>query len=149
MKVGFRAVVDGVEYPADAEYRHIWIYSTTEPPDQHGWEAFWDGRWRREVTQDQVTRLFEVRTRATFESLPVTVQSIDPKTGMVAIIASAGGGGADFQLAHPPHHELSPIHENAASLQGWYGEVAPDRLSQVQESVEERDVSNYGVPRAG
>jgi hypothetical protein len=140
-------VVDGHEYPADAQYRRIWVYSTTPPPDHDGWVPYRDGRWRREVTQGQVTRLVEVRARATFESLPVRVQSIDPTTGMVAIIAAPGGGGASFQLAHPPHSELSPIHDNAASIEGWYGEVEPHRLTDVRSSTEELDVSLYGIPR--
>lgn len=147
MRLGHYAVVDGREYSAHAEYRHIWIYSTAPPPDHCGWATSRDGRWRREVTPGQVSRLVEVRARATFESLPVRVQSIDPTTGMVAVIAAPGGGGASFQLAHPPHSELSPILDNAASIEGWYGEVEPHRLTDVRSSTDELDVSLYGIPR--
>lgn len=149
MRIGHYAVVGGHEYPADAEYRHIWVYSTTPPDDQDGWEASRDGRWRREVQQSDVTNLVHVTTVATFDSLPVNVLSVDSATGRVAIIASPGPGPADEQLAHPPHRELSPVLDNAASIEGWYGEVEPRRLTDVRSSTEELDVSLYGIPRAG
>lgn len=149
MRLGQYAVVDGHEYPADAQYRRIWVYSTTPPGDQEGWETSRDGRWRREVPQSDVTSLVHVTAVATFDSLPVHVLSVDSTTGRVAIIASPGPGPADEQLAHPPHPELSPILDNAASIEGWYGEVEPQRLTGIRSSTEELDVTLYGIPRAG
>ena len=147
MRIGHYAVVDGREYPADAQYRHIWIYSSTSPPDHDGWAPFWDGRWRREVQQSEVTSLVHVTTVATFDSLLVTVLSVDRTTGKIGFVASPGPGPADKQLAHPPHSELSPILDNAASIEGWYGEVEPHRLTDVRSSTAELDVSLYGIPR--
>lgn len=147
MRLGHYAVVDGREYPADAQYRHIWIYSSTPPEDQDRWEASPGGRWRREVQQSEVTSLVHVTTVATFESLRVTVVSVDRTTGKIAFVASPGPGPADKQLAHPPHSELSPILDNAASIEGWYGEVEPHRLTDVRSSTEELDVTLYGIPR--
>lgn len=149
MRIGHYAVVEGHEYQAHAEYRHIWIDSATPPEDQDGWEVFRDGRWRREVQQSDVTSLVHVTTLATFDSHRVNVLSIDHRTGKVAFVANPGPGPADKQLAHPPHSELSPILDNAASIEGWYGEVEPHRLTDIHSSSEELDVSLYGIPRGG
>jgi len=94
-----------------------------------------------------VSRLVEVHTDATFESLPVSVDYVDHQTGKAGIIAAPGAGGAGQQIAHPPHTDLSPMHGNAASLDGWYGNVDIDRLTDVRESVEELDLADYGNPR--
>lgn len=40
------------------------------------------------------------------------------------------------------------MHGNAASLDGWYGNVDIDRLTDVRESVEELDLADYGNPRS-
>ena len=39
------------------------------------------------------------------------------------------------------------MHGNAASLDGWYGNVDIDRLTDVRESVERLDLADYGNPR--
>lgn len=147
MRRGTYAVVDGSEYSAGADFYSIKIYSDSRPADQRPWRQKWDGRWVCDVSRDDITRLFEVITSASFDSLPVTVDKINRKTGKIGIIAQPGAGGAGQQIAHPPHKDLSPMYGNAASLDGWYGNVDIDRLTDVRESVEELDLADYGNPR--
>lgn len=146
VSAGQYATVDGTEYKARASYRKIWLYLPTTDPRPDGWIDTGRGEWSTEVTRDEVTSLVKVRTRARFGSLPVDVLEIFPD-GQVSILANPGAGGAGAQLARPPHAELSPLHGNAASLDGWIGRVAPERLTDVVESVEQLDVSLYGIPR--
>lgn len=146
MRVGTYGVMDGTVYRARASYYSIKVFSDTRPPDQRPWSEMWDGRWVLDASRDDITRLYQVWTEATFDSLPVTVDQINRETGKIGIIAEPGAGGAGQQLAYPPHKDLSPMHGNAASLDGWYGNVDIDRLTDIRESVEELDLSRYGHP---
>ena len=146
MRTGIYAVVDGAEYTASADYYSLTIFSDSRPPDQRPWRELWDGEWACDVSRDDITRLYRVWAYATFDSLPVTVDNVDRKTGKIGIIAKPGAGGAGQQLAYPPHKDLSPMHANAASLDGWYGNVDINRLTDIRESVEELDLSRYGHP---
>lgn len=146
VRAGQYATVGGTEHRARASYRKIWLYVPATDPRPDGWIDTGQGEWSTEVTRDEVTSLVKVRTRARLDSLPVDVLEVFPD-GQVSVLASPGAGGAGAQLDHPPHAELSPLHGNAASLDGWIGRVAPERLTDVVESVEELDVTRFGVPR--
>lgn len=146
IRAGKYATVGGIEYRARASYRKIWLYLPATGPRPDGWIDTGKGEWSTEVTRVEVTSLVKVRTRARFDSLPVDVFEVFPD-GQVMILASPGAGDAGAQLDHPPHSELSPLHGNAASLDGWVGRVAPERLTDVVESIEELDVTRFGVPR--
>lgn len=147
MRVGTYAVVDGTDYTASADYHSIELFADTRPADQRPWTQMWDGEWVRDVSRDDISRLYRVWAYATFDSLPVTVDQVDRKNGKIGVIARPGAGGAGQQISHPPHKDLSPMHGNAASLDGWYGNVDIDRLTDIRESVEELDLSKYGNPR--
>ena len=147
MRVGTYAVTDGTDYTARADYYYIELFSDTRPTDQHPWTQMWDGRWVCDVSRDDITRLYRVWAYATFDSLPVTVDRVNRENGKIGIIARSGAGGAGQQIANPPHKDLSPMHGNAASLEGWYGNVDIGRLTDIRESVEELDLADYGNPR--
>lgn len=145
VRVGQYATAGGTEHRARASYRKIWLYLPTTDPRPDRWIDLGQGEWSTEVTRE-VTSLVKVGTRARLDSLPVDVLEVFPD-GQVSVLASPGAGGAGAELGHPPHAELSPLHGNAASLDGWIGRVAPERLTDVVESVEQLDVSRFGVPR--
>lgn len=147
MRVGMYATVGGTEFSVRADYYAIIVFVTEPPPGSAGWEPTSMDRWAKRISRDEVTRLFEVHTDANFESLPVSVDYVDHKTGKAGIIAAPGAGGAGQQIAHPPHGDLSPMHGNAASLDGWYGNVDIDRLADIREYVEELDLFKFGNPR--
>lgn len=147
MRVGKYAVMDGTDYTARADYYSIELFSDTRPADKHPWTQMWNGRWVLDASRDDITRLYRVWAYATFDSLPVTVDRVNRENGKIGIIARPGAGGAGQQIAHPRQKDLSPMYANAASLDGWYGNVDVDRLTDIRESVEELDPADCRNPR--
>lgn len=148
VRVGKIAVVDGIEYPARADYRNIWLKPAPGSPTPAGWRSVDDnGNFDASISRDRVSALLEVTTVATLDSLRVQVLDVDDTTQTAGIFRSPGGGDASFQVDHPPHPELHPMAGNAASIDGWYGRVPCDRLTDVTETVRPLDLSKFGNAR--
>lgn len=148
VRVGKIAVVDGVEYPARADYRNIWLRPAPGSPTPAGWRSVDDnGDFDPTISRDQVSALLEVTSVATLDSLRVQVLDVDDTTQTAGVFRSPGGGDSSFQIDHPPHPDLHPMAGNAASIDGWYGRVPYSRLTDIVETVRPLDLSTFGNPR--
>jgi hypothetical protein len=142
MRAGDYAVFEGVTYRARLESKRVHLIVSTAEPRPDGWEGHsTDEYWLKTIPRSSASRLFSVQTMALLDGVPVGVVSLHEATGTAQVWALAPYQGPEPAL----HPDLTWMADNAS--QEWVGNVAIEKLTDVDEPEYEVEVESRHVPQ--
>lgn len=142
MKSGIYIEWQGLEFSGESIGDRRWIHVPFSEPEPHGegWTADHSLRiWSRLVPPSEITRMHVVVTTGWLDDVEVWVERLDPaqRTAYV-VMKNPTYTGINHSDAPSPHPLLEVTLDPPYSIE-WTGTVAWDALTDVQESVAQRD----------